>query len=90
MKVKEIINRWLPSRRWKRIAITLSGLIVGGGLFFLYMLRAHTYLGDDPAACVNCHIMGPYYATQDTMEEENCTTGTKAERIRKGAHLCGM
>ena len=63
MKVKEIINRWLPSRRWKRIAITLSGLIVGGGLFFLYMLRAHTYLGDDPAACVNCHIMGPYYAT---------------------------
>ena len=24
---------------------------------------AHTYLGDDPAACVNCHIMTPYYAT---------------------------
>lgn len=30
---------------------------------FLYMLRAHTYLGDDPSACVNCHIMTPYYAT---------------------------
>ncbi len=30
---------------------------------FMYMLRAHTYLGDDPAACVNCHIMSPYYAT---------------------------
>ena len=45
------------------VAIALSGLIIGGGLFFLYMLRAHTYLGDDPAACVNCHIMGPYYAT---------------------------
>ena len=29
----------------------------------MYMLRAHTYLGDDPAACVNCHIMSPYYAT---------------------------
>ena len=24
----------------------------------------HTYIvGDDPAACINCHIMSPYYAT---------------------------
>ena len=23
----------------------------------------YVYLGDDPAACVNCHIMSPYYAT---------------------------
>ncbi len=29
----------------------------------MYLLRAHTYLGDDPAACVNCHIMASYYAT---------------------------
>ena len=63
MKIKEIIHWLLPSRCWKMVAIALSGLIIGGGLFFLYMLRAHTYLGDDPAACVNCHIMGPYYAT---------------------------
>lgn len=50
MKIKEIIHWLLPSRRWKMVAIALSGLIIGGGLFFLYMLRAHTYLGDDPAA----------------------------------------
>jgi cytochrome c nitrite reductase small subunit len=44
--------------------ICLCGVIVGlGGLFF-YLLRMHTYLvGDDPAACVNCHIMTPFYAT---------------------------
>ncbi len=47
MKIKEIIHWLLPSRRWKMVAIALSGLIIGGGLFFLYMLRAHTYLGDD-------------------------------------------
>lgn len=41
----------------------LGGIIVGGGLFFLYLLRVHTYLGDDPSACINCHIMSPYYAT---------------------------
>ena len=30
----------------------------------MYLLRAHTYfVGDDPSACVNCHIMTPYYAT---------------------------
>lgn len=63
MKLKTIINRVLPSRKWKIVSIVLLGVISGGGMLFLYMLRAHTYLSDDPAACVNCHIMAPYYAT---------------------------
>lgn len=63
MKVRKTIHRLLPSRAWKVFALVVLGVLVGGGGFFLYMLRAHTYLTDDPAACVNCHIMGPYYAT---------------------------
>lgn len=50
---------------WQKVSlITMAGLAVGlGGLFF-YLLRMQTYLiGDDPAACINCHIMSPYYAT---------------------------
>ncbi|MBP6065579.1 cytochrome c nitrite reductase small subunit [Bacteroides sp.] len=47
----------------KTFMIIALGVLVGGGGLFLYLLRAHTYLTDDPAACVNCHIMGPYYAT---------------------------
>lgn len=43
--------------------LILLGVIVGLGCLFLYLLRAHTYIADDPAACVNCHIMTPYYAT---------------------------
>lgn len=44
--------------------VALCGVIVGLGVLFLYLLRMHTYIvGDDPAACVNCHIMSPYYAT---------------------------
>ena len=40
--------------------IALCGVIVGLGVLFLYLLRMHTYVvGDDPAACVNCHIMSP-------------------------------
>lgn len=44
--------------------LVLAGVITGLGVLFLYLLRMHTYIaGDDPAACVNCHIMAPYYAT---------------------------
>ena len=57
-----IINRLFPSYKWKVAAVIIGGVIVGGGALFMYMLRAHTYLGDAPAACVNCHIMTPYYA----------------------------
>lgn len=63
MTIKEFVNRLLPTRIWKMSAIVICGMIVGTGVLFLYFLRAHTYLGDNPAACVNCHIMAPYYAT---------------------------
>lgn len=44
--------------------LVIGGVIVGLGGLFMYLLRAHTYfIGDDPSACVNCHIMTPYYAT---------------------------
>ena len=35
------------------------------GLFIytFFTARAYSYLSNDPATCVNCHIMGPYYAT---------------------------
>ncbi|WP_185154680.1 cytochrome c nitrite reductase small subunit [Dysgonomonas sp. 511] len=39
----------------------VGGLIVGLGGYTVYMSRAHSYLSDDPSACVNCHIMAPYY-----------------------------
>ena len=45
-----IINRFFPSFKWKVAAVIIDGVIVGGGALFMYMLRAHTYLGDDPAA----------------------------------------
>lgn len=47
----------------KGIFSALAGLILGFGLLSVYLLRFHTYLGDDPSACVNCHIMAPYYET---------------------------
>ena len=39
----------------------LGGLLAGLGAYTVYMSRAHSYLSDEPATCVNCHIMAPYY-----------------------------
>lgn len=39
------------------------GIILGLMAFILYISKAHSYLSDDPKACVNCHIMAPEYAT---------------------------
>ncbi|MCE2616824.1 cytochrome c nitrite reductase small subunit [Bacteroidaceae bacterium 14-104] len=58
-----MINKILPSRGWKVFAIIICGVIVGLAGLFMYLLRVHTYIADDPAACINCHIMTPYYAT---------------------------
>lgn len=39
----------------------IGGIIVGLGAYTVYMSRAHSYLSDEPAACINCHIMTPFY-----------------------------
>ena len=39
----------------------ISGIIVGLTAYSAYMSRAFSYLSDEPSACVNCHIMTPYY-----------------------------
>ena len=52
------------SYRQKIGLLVMAGVVCGLGGLFMYLLRAHTYFaGDNPSACVNCHIMTPYYAT---------------------------
>ncbi|WP_018108225.1 cytochrome c nitrite reductase small subunit [Bacteroides propionicifaciens] len=41
--------------------VILIGVIFGLGGYTIYMSRAYSYLSDDPSACINCHIMTPYY-----------------------------
>ena len=60
-KLKSILSAF--SYRQKVFLLVTGGLVVGLGGLFMYLLRMHTYLTDDPSACVNCHIMTPYYAT---------------------------
>lgn len=63
MTLRKIIDWLLPSRLAKVATLIVSGALAGLVVLFLYFLRAHTYLADDPSACINCHIMAPYYAT---------------------------
>ena len=41
----------------------LLGAVAGLGIFLAVKSNAVSYLSNDPAACVNCHIMGSYYAS---------------------------
>lgn len=41
----------------------IGGVIAGLGVYTLYMSRAFSYLSDKPEACINCHIMVPYYSS---------------------------
>jgi cytochrome c nitrite reductase small subunit len=43
--------------------IVFGGVIFGMAIYIFYMSRAHSYLSDNPSACVNCHVMTPYYQT---------------------------
>jgi cytochrome c nitrite reductase small subunit len=61
--VSRIINFLTPPDKWKFPVIILMGIFVGLGLYVLKLSKAHSYLGDAPETCVNCHIMAPQYAT---------------------------
>lgn len=43
------------------LVFVLGGIIAGLGAYIVYVSRMHTYATDDPSACINCHIMTPYY-----------------------------
>lgn len=54
------------SRRWRAglpgllVAVAL-GVLAGTSAFAFHYAHATSYLSDDPAVCVNCHVMRPQY-----------------------------
>lgn len=55
-------KRLIPSRFQLAFFIS-SGVLVGVVLFLVYISNFFSYLSDSPETCMNCHIMGPEYAT---------------------------
>jgi len=62
-KIKEKRISVLSSRRQKSMAIAAGGIICGLVIYTAYAFRITSYLSDEPATCMNCHVMAPYYAT---------------------------
>lgn len=51
-----------PAFLLQAAAVFVLGSLVGVSLFTLIYAKGYSYLGSDPRACVNCHVMEPQYA----------------------------
>ncbi len=60
---KRATAKLFPTRGMQAIAWGLAGAFVGLSAYLVYISKAYSYLSDDPEVCINCHVMGPYYAT---------------------------
>lgn len=63
MKVSVLIKSFFPPAKWRIPVILLLGSMTGMISYIFYVSKAWSYLSDDPATCVNCHIMRPEYMT---------------------------
>jgi cytochrome c nitrite reductase small subunit len=59
----KMIKEYFPPQKWKLPVSIVSGMLVGFLFLTIYLSRAGSYLSDDPAVCVNCHVMAPHYST---------------------------
>lgn len=74
-RITTIIRYLLPPPNWRIPVIVLMGALFGIGGYAFIVSNAVSYLSDDPATCVNCHVMGPQYATwfhSSHREHANC------------------
>lgn len=63
MGLVKFLKTFAPPATWRFVVVVLLGIFFGMILFTLHVGRATSYLSDDPAACVNCHVMAPQFAT---------------------------
>lgn len=57
------LGRACLSRRWRFKVMAALGIASGMALLAFSASNAASYLSDRPEACINCHIMVPFYAT---------------------------
>ncbi|MDG5800145.1 cytochrome c nitrite reductase small subunit [Marinilabiliaceae bacterium ANBcel2] len=62
-KIKQIVYWLTPPDQWKCPVIIVLGIFVALATFVFHLSKAPSYLSDQPQTCVNCHVMGPQYAS---------------------------
>jgi cytochrome c nitrite reductase small subunit len=73
--MSSLFKKLAPPGRWRTPVIVVSGIMAGLFLYLAHISRVASYLSDDPATCMNCHIMAPQYATWSHSahrEKTNC------------------
>ena len=60
--MKKVLHWLVPPLPWRMPVSILLGIFFGLGVYAFYLSKAWSYLGNDPKACVNCHVMNPQYA----------------------------
>lgn len=71
---RKLIKLTRPPDSWRLPVIIISGILAGLTVYIVYISKAPSYLSDNPATCVNCHIMAPQYATwQHSSHRERAT-----------------
>ena len=69
-----LLKKLIPPRNWQVPVVILCGAIFGLGFFILRLSNAASYLGEDPRACINCHVMTPQYITWEHSSHREVAT----------------
>ncbi|WP_456462865.1 cytochrome c nitrite reductase small subunit [Reichenbachiella sp.] len=69
-----MLRKLLPPDEWLLPVTVLVGMIVGLGFYVLHLSKAVSYLSDDPATCINCHVMTTEYVTWNHSAHRNVAT----------------
>lgn len=63
--------------KWQIPFFMILGITAGLICFLIYESNFFSYLSEKPKTCMNCHIMGPQYATWDHSSHREVTTCNK-------------
>jgi len=64
----------------KLILAMLGGALLGVGGYTFWYGQGLSYVSNDPAACVNCHIMNEHYAGWQKASHHSVAPATTATR----------
>lgn len=67
-------HRSVTRTRWFVPVMGVTGLIVGLSFVAFRTSNAASYMSDDPRACINCHVMTPYYASWERSSHRKVAT----------------
>ncbi len=68
------VHHSVTRTRWFVPVMGVTGLIVGLSFVAFRTSNASSYMSDDPKACINCHVMAPYYASWERSSHRGVAT----------------